>query len=118
MRLRYYGEVPNVMEAVEYYSNVFDIEVVKDGSTGHANFKLYGEITIMLHTSTQQSRKPGYYVIRFDDSQTELYKKAIAKIKASNLVSISIDEYKGRWGTTFFEFRDRYGYMWDLEIKS
>lgn len=117
MVLKYYAEVPNVMDAVEYYSNIFDVEVIKDGSTGHANIKLFGEITIMFHVSHQQSRKPGYYIIRFDDDQLALFDKAVAKIKASNLVSISIDEYKGRWGTTFFEFRDRYGYMWDLEIK-
>ena len=117
MYLKYYAEVPNVVEAIEYYSNVFDVNVIKDGSEGHGNIKLFNQISLLLHSSGQQSRKPGYYIIRFEDGEQKLYDKAVKKVKESNLVSIGFDEYKARWGTTFFEFTDKYGYTWDLEVK-
>ena len=117
MYLKYYAEVPNAVEAIEYYSNIFDVEVIKDGSTGHGHIKLFGEISILFNNSGQGSRKPGYYIIRFEDHEIKQFDNAVTKVKNSGLVSISFDEYKGRWGTTFFEFRDKYGYTWDLEVK-
>ena len=117
MYLKYYAEVPNAVEAVKYYSQIFDVEVIKDGSTGHGNIKLFGCISILMRSAGQPTRKPGYYIIKFEENEISQFNDAIQKVKNSGLVSISFDEYKGQWGTTFFEFQDKYGYSWDFEIK-
>ncbi|WKX02385.1 VOC family protein [Candidatus Mycoplasma mahonii] len=117
MKLKYYGEYPNVQEAIKYYEKIFDFDVIKNTKT-HGNILLYYQITLLLHNESSFRAKPGYYIIKFDDDEADKYMSAVKKIKASNSVQISIDMHAGKWGTTFFEFLDQYGYMWDLEINS
>ena len=119
MKLKYYATVPNTKQAVDYWSQIFDVKVIKEpGPSMHSYIKLYNQISILLWPSGSAAAKPGYYVIRFKDSEVETFRKAVFKIQRSNLVDISINCKNARWGTTLFEFRDQLGFTWVLEINT
>lgn len=119
MILKYYGEVNDLKEAINYYSQIFDLQVIKDHTNGHhVNLRLFGQITLMLHEERMFIKKSGYLVIKFEDDEVKNYKDAVKRVRESSLTKISYDEFDAKWGTTFFEFTDQYGYAWDFEINT
>ncbi|WKX02407.1 VOC family protein [Candidatus Mycoplasma mahonii] len=115
MELKYYGEFDDVGKAIEYYQQIFDLKIIKN-TWSHGNVTLFGGITLLLLPRQPQRDKPGYHIIKFDHNEVDKYRLAIHKVKANNLVKIRYDQYSAGWGTTFFEFIDKYGYNWVFEI--
>jgi len=59
MILKYYAEVPSLIEAVKYYGEIFEADVMKNGTNGHhASLKLFGQISLLLHNSPQKRSSP------------------------------------------------------------
>lgn len=117
MKLKYYAVVPNAKDAIKYWSMLFDVKVIKDPTKNmHGNILLYDQVSILLWPIGTNPPKPGYYILRFEDHEANLWRKSAFRIKNSNLVSVSIDCKEMPWGTTLFEFTDYYNYTWVLEI--
>lgn len=125
MILKYYGEYPNVPEAIKYYQSIFEVKVIKNGinqslttSMTHGNIKLFNDVTLLLNVTSKKRDKVGNLILSFNDNEKSKYLEAVTKIENHPEVKIVYLNHEGKWGTTLTKFIDKYGYNWTLEIST
>ena len=119
MQLKYNAAVPASSSAVEYYTRLFDAEVIKDGrNNGHAYIKLFGKISFHIHSIRTIGPNASYLIIRFDKDEEDIFLKAAERIRDAVDAEVTRDMKVMMWGTTLFEFKDKYNFRWVLEIDS
>ena len=119
MLLKYNAAVPSSITAVPYYKHIFDGEVIKDGQgDGHAYVKLYGQVSLHIHTIGKISRNDSYLIIRFSKDEQHLFDETISRVEKMVDVEVTREAREMIWGTTYFHFKDKYNFNWVLEIDS
>lgn len=126
MVLKFYGEYPNVPEAIKHYQSIFDVQVVKNGvnqsltsSQTHGNIKIFKDVTLLLNIQAKSRAKTGNLILSFDgNNDAKTYLETVERLKNNSEIDLEYINHVGKWGTTLTKFKDKYGYTWTLEINS
>lgn len=120
MHIKLYLGVTNLEKAYEFYRDIFNGTDIKlpDPEKKHASIKMFDKITFLIYRNKPENipNPQGWFIIRFEREEVEEFLQAVARIKANKEITVTIEEKAAWWGTTFFEFKDPFGFTWDLEI--
>ncbi len=117
MLLKYNASVFSTKLAVPYYKSLFDATVIKNGEdNGHSYLKLFSKIPFHLHTNKKIDQTRSYLIIRFEKSELDIFNSVIERVRDLIEVDIKRDKKEMIWGTTLFEFKDKFNLNWVLEI--
>jgi len=73
--------VPKSSEAVKYYAEIFQAEIIKPGKgDGHAYIKLFNKISLHVHSRGKMNMSNEYHILRFEDSEKDLYTQTVKTI--------------------------------------
>lgn len=118
MKLKYYATVPDVREAIDHWKSLFElVEIKSPEEQKHSYVQLYGQIGVHMWAA-EGLRDHNPLILRFDDSEKDLFLKAVKNIEASDEVSILRKLQPYFWGTTLLRFKDKMGYVWVIEINT
>ena len=118
MKLKYYVTVPNIREAIDHWKTFFDVTEIKSPEEQkHCYVKLFDQISIHMWEK-EEIREHSLHIIRFENTEAELYRKTVEKVLKAEGIEIVREEQEYFWGTTILRFKDEFKFFWAIEINT